>query len=105
MGTIAVLGTDLDDCYPPENRPLQERLMREHLVISQFPSGTPSRRTNFPRRNRTMALLTDATVIIEAGESSGTLDQGWEALRLGRPGLQGRRTMPSPACDLARTRA
>jgi DNA processing protein len=32
-----------------------------------------------------MALLTDATVIVEAGESSGTLHQGWEALRLGRP--------------------
>ncbi len=83
--TIAVLGTSLDDCYPPENRQLQEQLIRDHLVISQFATGTPSRRTNFPRRNRTMALLTDATVIIEAGESSGTLHQGWEALRLGRP--------------------
>jgi DNA processing protein len=39
---------------------------------------------NFPIRNRTMALLTDATVIVEAGEKSGTLHQGWEALRLGR---------------------
>ena len=83
--TIAVLGTALDDCYPPENRQLQERLAREQLVITQFAPGTPSQRTNFPRRNRTMALLTDATVIIEAGESSGTLHQGWEALRLGRP--------------------
>lgn len=36
-------------------------------------------------RNRTMALLSDATVIVEAGEGSGTLHQGWEALRLGRP--------------------
>ena len=35
-------------------------------------------------RNRTMALLTDATVIVEASEKSGTLHQGWEALRLGR---------------------
>jgi DNA processing protein len=83
--TVAVLGTSLDDCYPPENRSLQEQLMRDHLVISQFTPGTPSQRTNFPRRNRTMALLTDATVIVEAGESSGTLHQGWEALRLGRP--------------------
>ncbi|HWM71528.1 MAG TPA: DNA-processing protein DprA [Steroidobacteraceae bacterium] len=39
---------------------------------------------NFPIRNRTMALLTDATVIVEAGERSGALFQGWEALRLGR---------------------
>ncbi len=36
-------------------------------------------------RNRTMALLSDATVIVEAGEKSGTTHQGWEALRLGRP--------------------
>jgi len=39
---------------------------------------------SFPMRNRTMALLTDCTVIVEAGEKSGTLHQGWEALRLGR---------------------
>lgn len=83
--TIAVLGTALEDVFPAKNRELQERIMREHLAVSQFPPGTPSRRTNFPQRNRTMALLTDATVIVEAGESSGTLHQGWEALRLGRP--------------------
>ena len=39
---------------------------------------------NFPRRNRTMALISDTTVIVEAGEKSGTRHQGWEALRLGR---------------------
>ena len=59
--------------------------MREHLAVSQFASGTPSRPGNFPMRNRTMALLSDATVIVEAGEKSGSLHQGWEALRLGRP--------------------
>lgn len=83
--TIAVLGTTLEDAFPASNRELQERIMREHLAVTQFAPGTPSRRTNFPQRNRTMALLTDATVIVEAGESSGTLHQGWEALRLGRP--------------------
>jgi DNA processing protein len=59
--------------------------MEDHLAISQFPVGHPTLRTNFPRRNRTMALITDATVIVEAGETSGSLSQGWEALRLGRP--------------------
>ena len=83
--TIAVLGTSLEDVFPASNRELQARIMREHLAVSQFTPGTPARRTNFPQRNRTMALLTDATVIVEAGESSGTLHQGWEALRLGRP--------------------
>ena len=83
--TIAVLGTPLDECYPTKNRALQERIMREHLVVSQFAVRTPSRPGNFPMRNRTMALLSDATVIVEAGEKSGSLHQGWEALRLGRP--------------------
>jgi DNA processing protein len=83
--TIAVLGTPLNESYPAKNRALQERIMREHLVISQFRPGTPSRPGNFPMRNRTMALLSDATVIVEAGEKSGSLHQGWEALRLGRP--------------------
>src|SRR5262249_27512891 len=66
------------------NRALQDRLMREQLVISQFPSGSPAQPKNFPTRNRTMALITEATVVVEAGEKSGTLHQGWEALRLGR---------------------
>jgi len=82
--TIGVLGTSLDEFYPKKNRELQERMMREQLVVSQFAAGYPSARKNFPMRNRTMALLCDATVIIEAGEKSGTLHQGWEALRLGR---------------------
>jgi DNA processing protein len=83
--TIAVLGTPLDEVFPTKNRALQERIMREHLAVSQFASGVPSQRGNFPMRNRTMALLSDATVIVEAGEKSGSLHQGWEALRLGRP--------------------
>jgi hypothetical protein len=82
--TIAVLGTPLDQFYPKENRDLQERLMREQLVVSQFAQGSAVTPKNFPIRNRTMALLTDATVIVEAGAKSGTLHQGWEALRLGR---------------------
>jgi DNA processing protein len=82
--TIAVLGTPLDVCYPRENAELQKHIMKNHLAVSQFPEGYPTGRTNFPRRNRTMALLTHATVIVEAREGSGTLSQGWEALRLGR---------------------
>jgi DNA processing protein len=83
--TIAVLGTSLEEFFPARNRPLQERIMREHLAISQFVPGVPSQPGNFPMRNRTMALISDATVIVEAGEKSGSLHQGWEALRLGRP--------------------
>jgi DNA processing protein len=82
--TIAVLGTPLDKSYPAENAVLQALIGREHLLVSQFAVGYPVTPKNFPIRNRTMALLTDATVIVEAGEKSGTLHQGWEALRLGR---------------------
>lgn len=82
--TIAVLGTPLDRCYPKENDALLQLIMREHLAISQFPPGSPIQRYNFPQRNRTMALIAEATVIVEAGNSSGSLSQGWEALRLGR---------------------
>jgi DNA processing protein len=59
--------------------------MREHLAISQFPIGYPIQPKNFVIRNRTMALIADASIIVEAGNSSGSLHQGWEALRLGRP--------------------
>lgn len=83
--TIAVLGTPLDQCFPAKNRTLQQEIMRDHLAVSQFPSGTKVGRHTFPIRNRTMALLSDATVIIEAKDGSGSLHQGWEAIRLGRP--------------------
>jgi DNA processing protein len=83
--TIAVIGTPLSEVYPAKHRDLQARLMREHLVVSQFPAGQATTRRNFPMRNRTMALICEASVIVEAGEGSGSLSQGWEALRLGRP--------------------
>lgn len=82
--TIAVLGTPLDKAFPPANSALQQQIIAEHLAISQFPLGTRTYPNSFPMRNRTMALITDATVIVEAGEQSGTRHQGWEALRLGR---------------------
>jgi DNA processing protein len=83
--TVAVLGTPLDQVYPKKNAKLQQRMGNEHLLISPFPPGSPIQKENFPLRNRTMALISDATVIIEASDSSGSLSQGWEALRLGRP--------------------
>lgn len=82
--TIAVLGTPLDQTSPIQNRDLQARIMREHLAVSQFAPGQGVHRGNFPARNRTMALLSEATVIVEAGAQSGTEHQAWEALRLGR---------------------
>ncbi len=83
--TIAVLGTSLDRVYPQKNSRLQEVIMRHHMAISQFPMGYPTQRKNFVIRNRLMALISDASIIVEAGDTSGSLHQGWEALRLGRP--------------------
>ena len=85
--TIAVLGTGLDRCAVPQNRQLQDEIGDRHLLVSQFPAAGSIHRSFFPRRNKTMALLSDATLIVEAGEKSGTRHQGWEAIKLGRPVL------------------
>lgn len=85
--TIAVLGTPITEYYPPENRDLQQYIADKHLVISQVPIVRYARqhvRANshfFPERNVTMSALTDATIIVEAGETSGTLVQARHALK------------------------
>jgi DNA processing protein len=81
---IAVIGTPLGKAYPAENRRLQERIYHEHLLLSQFAPGQRVAQSNFPVRNRLMAALTDATAIIEAGETSGTLHQASACVRLER---------------------
>lgn len=83
--TVGVIGTPLEQVYPKKNTDLQKEIAKNHLLISQFPNGEQVKPKNFLIRNRTMALLSDATVIVEAGEKSGTIHQGWEAIRLGRP--------------------
>lgn len=85
--TIAVLGTPITECYPQDNRDLQRTIADEHLVISQVPIVRYSmqqfaqRRYFFPERNVTMSALTQATIIVEAGETSGTLIQARHALK------------------------
>ena len=66
---IAVIGTPLDKAYPVENKRLQEQIYREHLLVSQFPPGQRVFQSNFPVRNRLMAAMTDATVIVEASDT------------------------------------
>lgn len=88
--TIAVIGTPLGHVYPKANADLQAEIARNHLLISQVPVeryDAQSYRTNrffFPERNKLMSALTRATVIVEAGETSGTLVQAREAIRQGR---------------------
>jgi DNA processing protein len=89
--TIGVLGTPLSVSYPATNKGLQEKIAREYLLISQVPivryshQGPKVNRMFFPERNITMAALTRATVIVEAGETSGTLTQARAAIKQRRP--------------------
>lgn len=84
--TIAVIGTPLDHAYPKENAQLQDRIARDYLVVSQVPVLLYARRSwqwnrlFFPERNVTMSAMTQATIIVEAGETSGTLIQARAAL-------------------------
>ena len=83
--TIAVIGTTLAQCYPAEHTRLQELLYQEHLVISQHRAGTRTTPASFPARNRIMAMISDASVIVEASDTSGSLSQASETQRLGKP--------------------
>jgi DNA protecting protein DprA len=82
--TVAVIGTPLSKVTPVENGPLQETIWRDHLLVSPFAEGTTILRSNFPKRNEVMAALSDATVIVEAEDNSGTLHQAVACQKLGR---------------------
>ncbi len=85
--TIGVIGTALSQSYPAINKELQTAIGRDFLLISQVPvvrsshQGPNQNRLFFPERNITMSALTDATIIMEAGETSGTLTQARAALK------------------------
>jgi DNA processing protein len=89
--TWAVIGTPLSAVYPPENTALQRRLARESLVVSPVPVELYARqdwsrnRRFFPARGAILSALTAATLVVEAGDASGTLAQARAALRQGRP--------------------
>ena len=81
---IAVIGTPIDQASPRANAPLQEKIYREHLLISQFAPGSRVFPSHFPVRNRLMAGLSAGTAIVEARDRSGTLHQAAECTKLGR---------------------
>lgn len=82
--TAAVIGTPLERAYPAENAGLQQSIYERHLLLSPFGAGEGVYKSNFPARNRVMAQLSDATVIVEASDTSGTLHQAAECQRSGR---------------------
>nr|MDT0659118.1 DNA-processing protein DprA [Micromonospora sp. DSM 115978] len=83
--TVAVIGTGVNRCYPPANRRLQQRIADAGLVLSQFRPDAGPTRQGFPTRNALMSGYAAATVIVEAGETSGARIQARHALQQGRP--------------------
>jgi DNA processing protein len=72
-GTIAVLGSGLDQIYPLENASLATEIATTGLLVSEYAPGTPPRRGHFPQRNRIIAGLTLGTLVVEATRRSGSL--------------------------------
>jgi DNA processing protein len=85
--TIGVIGTPINQYYPKENKDFQNRIAERQLLISQVPfyryENEPfrTRRFYFPQRNETMAALSEATVVVEASDKSGTLTQARACLQ------------------------
>lgn len=83
--TIAVMGTGPDTVYPPENRRLARKILDSGgALVTELPPGTAPRRQNFPYRNRIIAALAEAVVVVEAPQHSGALITANIAAELGR---------------------
>ncbi|MCL2802915.1 MAG: DNA-protecting protein DprA [Micrococcales bacterium] len=83
--TVALIGTGIDKCYPKVNQALQRRIAETGLVASQFWPGSPPTQRSFPMRNAVMSGYGMATIVVEAGEYSGTRVQARNAVEHGRP--------------------
>jgi DNA processing protein len=73
LTTIAIVGTGLDRVYPQGHLQLAHRIAEQGLMVSEYPLGTPPLAANFPRRNRLIAGLSCATLVVEAALKSGSL--------------------------------
>jgi DNA processing protein len=82
--TIAVMGCGLDVIYPKENEGLYQKIAERGAVLSEYPLGTPPLPENFPRRNRILAGLSYATLVVEAHSRSGSLITAHQAVEQGR---------------------
>lgn len=82
--TMAILGSSLDICYPPEHDRLFEKIMEKGVILSEYPPGTEPAKYRFPERNRLISGFSKGVVVVEAGRKSGTMITVNTALDQGR---------------------
>lgn len=82
--TVGILGSGLDHEFPEENRDLYAEMRAHGLLVSEFPPAERPRAGYFPRRNRVIAALAEAVVVVQAGGGSGALNTAQHAIDLGR---------------------
>lgn len=82
--TLAVMGCGIDAVYPAGSRDLVRRIGETGTVLSEYPPGTPPVQRNFPARNRIVAGLCGATVVIEGAKGSGSMISAEHAMEFGR---------------------
>jgi DNA processing protein len=82
--TLAVLGCGADVVYPPRHRWLYERIIEKGVVASELPPGTHPMKWTFPHRNRLLAALADAVLVVEGSNTSGAMQTAKWSLGLGR---------------------
>ncbi len=99
--TVAVLGCGLDIVYPPQHKNLYREISEKGCLMTEYPLGTRPLRQHFPERNRIIAGLSQAVVVVEAAAESGALITADFALEEGRdvwavPGQLGNLLAVSP---------
>ena len=83
--TVAVIGTGIGRCYPPENRELARAILQnDGAIVSELPFNKPPHAFHFPRRNRIIAALSELVVVVEGEVKSGALITAKLALEMGK---------------------